>query len=138
MAIFNLKKNTEAKVETKVKSTKKKVAKTAVVSTQASAITKSSSTLRNVAGVILRPKMTEKATILSEQGRGVYLFEVVKGSTKRTVSDAIQMLYKVTPTKVAVLRVPPKKSFVRGHVSYGVTKYKAYVYLKPGDKIEIA
>jgi ribosomal protein L23 len=37
---------------------------------------------------------------------------------------------------VAILKVPAKRSFVRGRITKGKTGRKAYVYLKKGDKIE--
>ncbi|MDO8590355.1 MAG: 50S ribosomal protein L23 [bacterium] len=92
-----------------------------------------------ISSVIIRPRVTEKAGILSdsEKGRMVYVFEVSKNSTKRTIAEAVRALYKVSPEKVAVLKIPPKKSHIRGRVSYGKTYRKAYVYLKKGDTIEI-
>jgi len=88
--------------------------------------------------VIIRPRVTEKATILSEKsGRTVVVFEVSREANKRNIAEAIGGLYKVTPEKIAVLRVPPKRKFVRGHMTKGVTGYKAYVYLKKGEKIEV-
>ena len=90
-------------------------------------------------GVIVRPRVTEKATILSDKGgRRVVVFEVSREANKRNIAEAIKVLYKVTPEKIAVLRVPPKRKFVRGHMTKGVTGYKAYVYLKKGEKIETA
>ncbi len=87
--------------------------------------------------VIIRPKLTEKISFL-EAKQPVYLFEVSRGATKRSVAAAIAALYKVTPVKIAIVRIPPKKSFSRGLVSYGATRRKAYVYLSKGEKIEIA
>src|SRR3989338_2337907 len=88
--------------------------------------------------VIVRPRVTEKATILSEKGgRTVVVFEVSREANKRNIAAAIVGLYKVIPEKIAVLRVPPKRKFVRGHMTKGVTGYKAYVYLKKGEKIEV-
>ncbi|KKT44752.1 MAG: 50S ribosomal protein L23 [Parcubacteria group bacterium GW2011_GWA2_44_15] len=86
---------------------------------------------------IIRPRVTEKATMLSEQGRTVCVFEISRSANKRDVADAVRAIYKVSPEKVAILKVPPKKSFVRGRVSKGKTGRKAYVYLKKGEKIEI-
>lgn len=92
----------------------------------------------DVHGIIIRPRVTEKVALISESGKNsVVMFEVSSKANKSSVSEAIKALYKVVPVKVAVLKVPPKKSFVRGRVSYGATKYKAYVYLKSGDKIEV-
>ncbi|GEM_PF-1848125 len=93
--------------------------------------------LAGISNVIIRPRVTEKAGILSEKGRTVAVFEVSRSATKRTIAEAVKALYKVVPEKVAVLKIPRKKSFVRGRISYGKTGRKAYVYLKPGDKIDI-
>lgn len=91
----------------------------------------------STSAIILRPRVTEKATILSQGGREVHVFEVSKFANKFNVSEAIQQLYKVVPVKVAIVKVPAKKAFVRGRVTKGKTGRKAYVYLAKGDKIEI-
>ena len=85
--------------------------------------------------IILRPRSTEKASILSAKGRNVYVFEVSRLATKKTVSDAIRELYKVVPEKIAVLKIPVKRFFVKGKVVSGTQARKAYVYLKPGEQI---
>ena len=132
MALFSTEKKKEAtKTATKAK-------KAVAVITPTKAVAAGATFSRPLdSSVIIRPRVTEKAAMLSEQGRTVVVFEVAKGSNKRAVSDAIRNLYKVVPEKIAVLRVPPKKSFVRGRVSYGKTSYKAYVYLKKGETIEV-
>ena len=86
---------------------------------------------------ILRQKVTEKSSVLSESGRNVYVFEVSKLADKRKVAEAILELYKVMPEKVTVLKIPPKKSFVRGRVVFRKDRRKAYVYLKKGETIEV-
>lgn len=87
--------------------------------------------------VILRPHVTEKASDLSE--KGVYVFEINKLANKMHVRTAVEKLFKVKPTKVAIVmgkgklmrnrntnRVEMKKNGIK----------KAFVYLKKGDKIE--
>ena len=133
MGILNLKKNKAVAVEAP-----KKTRKLAVKETKSPAVIGSAMPVVDVSGIIVRPRVTEKATMLSEKGRAVVVFEVTRKANKRNVALAVQTLYKVVPVKVAVLRVPPKKSFVRGRISHGVTTRKAYVYLKEGDKIEVA
>ncbi len=87
--------------------------------------------------VIIRPRVTEKSGIMS-QDNNVYAFEVSKNSTKDTISKAIKTLYKVTPTKVRVINLPAKKVLVRGRKGTQSAVKKALVFLKKGDKIEIA
>ncbi|MES2087756.1 MAG: 50S ribosomal protein L23 [Patescibacteria group bacterium] len=131
MATLNSKKNI---VTAKPKAAKKSVAKT---STKSLAVVSAAPTMIST-GVIVKPRVTEKASQLSGNGdRMVYVFEVTASANKQNIKAAIQALYKVVPEKVAVLRVPSKKSFVRGRVSKGKTGRKAYVYLKKGEKIEI-
>ena len=133
MAILNLKKNKAvAKKEVKTK-------KLAVVAEKVPAVVSGKVPHVISGNIIIRPRVTEKAAVLSEkQGRQVCVFEVSARADSKTVAAAIKALYKVVPVKIAVLRIPPKKSFVKGRVSYGKTGYKAYVYLKKGDSIEIA
>lgn len=87
------------------------------------------------AEVIIRPRITEKATIVQEGN--VYVFEVFSDATKSKVSKAIKEIYKVEPKKVNVVNSPSKKVFIRGKIGTKSGVKKAYVYLKEGDKIEI-
>lgn len=90
------------------------------------------------ASVLVRPHITEKAA--QATARGVYTFEVVKSATKTQVVDAVVALYKVTPVKVAMVKVPRKRVQLRRKRGYGTKGglKKAYVYLKEGDRIEFA
>lgn len=84
--------------------------------------------------VVLRPRITEKATALSE--RGVYAFEVMKDATERAVKTAIRSLYKVSPVKVAFVPIRSKEIIVKGKKGRTKGGKKAYVYLKAGDRID--
>lgn len=88
-------------------------------------------------GVILRPRITEKATILSEKNN-VYVFEVNTKATKPLVEKAIRALYSVSPEKVTMVRNPAKSVIVRGKPGMKGGVKKAYVFLKKGEKIEFA
>ena len=101
----------------------------------ASSATKKNTVSANTSHVIVRPRITEKASMKSEQN--VYVFEVATSASKIDISNAITDLYKVTPVKIAIAQIPSKNVIVRGR--YGVQKggKKAYVYLAKGDKIEI-
>jgi large subunit ribosomal protein L23 len=87
--------------------------------------------------VIIRPRITEKSGIMAES-HNVYTFEVSKNSTKDSVGKAIKNLYKVTPVKVRVVNLPAKKVLVRGRKGPQNAVRKALVFLKKGDKIDIA
>lgn len=87
--------------------------------------------------VILRPRITEKAGIMGTD-HNVYTFEVAKNSTKDTISKTIKNLYKVTPVKVRIVNLPAKKVIVRGKRGMQSAVKKALVFLKKGDKIDIA
>ena len=133
MAFLNLRKNKKDSLE------ESKVSRKLSVAPVARDLAAVSSTFSHLGAgtIIISPRVTEKATFLSGKGNEVHVFLVSRTATKRTVAEAIHALYKVSPAKVAILKVPPKKSFVRGRVSLGKTGRKAYVYLKKGDKIEI-
>lgn len=126
MALFSkkTKEAPKAKAEKAVK-----VAKTAVVTT-------SGPSLYDVTAVIVSPRITEKAAIQAE--KGIYVFNISTTATKPQIARAITELYKVTPMKVRVAGTPAKKTFIRGKVGTKSGVRKAYVYLKKGDKIEIA
>lgn len=87
--------------------------------------------------ILLRPRVTEKATFAAEHG--VYVFEVSPRSTKRTISEAIKNLYKVTPIRVNIVKLPPKQRISHWRKTRGVKPgiKKAYIHLKKGDSIDI-
>ncbi len=91
----------------------------------------------NLSRVLLRPRITEKATFAAE--RNVYVFEIATDSTKSDVMAAVSQYYNVTPARVNMVKIPSKKRASRTSRSFGIKPAgkKAYVYLKDGDKIEI-
>lgn len=92
---------------------------------------------QSVTAVIVRPRITEKAAILTD--KNVYTFEIKKGASKYDVRDAIKALYKVTPVKVHIVNKQPRHSMsrMRGRDMMENGLRKAYVYLKKGDRIEL-
>ncbi|MDP2641698.1 MAG: 50S ribosomal protein L23 [bacterium] len=86
--------------------------------------------------VLLRPRITEKAALGADKSN-VYVFEVTKDSTKKSISASVRDAYGVTPEKVRVAKIPAKAVFVRGKRGVKSGGKKAYVYLKKGDKIEL-
>lgn len=93
--------------------------------------------MKNLASTIISPRITEKASVLSE--KGIYVFNVTKDATKQDVMAAVKISFKVTPRKVRLAAVPSKKVMTRGTNRSGRTPSgkKAFVYLKEGDKIEL-
>lgn len=86
--------------------------------------------------VLLRPRITEKAALAADKSN-VYVFEVSKEATKKSISASVRDAYKVTPEKVRVAMIPSRQVFVRGKRGVKSGGKKAYVYLKKGDKIEL-
>lgn len=84
--------------------------------------------------VIIRPRITEKSGILSQNG--VYTFEVTKSANKQAIARAIAELYKVTPVKLAVINTPIKNVFVKNRRGQVAGIRKAVVTVKKGDKID--
>lgn len=127
MALFARKKTEEKKAAPKA-TTAKTVAAPVV----------SHSSGHNISAVLKHARITEKATMHS--GAGVYTFDIAEGATKRDVVAAVRALYKVTPLKVAVVKVPTKvrRSMRTGKVGVKHGGRKAYVYLKKGETITIS
>lgn len=86
--------------------------------------------------VISHPRVTEKATYVAESSNA-YTFDVNPRATKADIAKEVTRLYKVTPKKVRVARVPHKTVSMKGKDSRKPGGKKAYVYLKKGDSIEI-
>lgn len=82
------------------------------------------------------PWITEKATLLNEQG--AYVFRIAKKLNKKSVALAIKQTYKVEPEKVNVINIPSKRILLRRKHAQKPGYKKAIVYLKKGDKIELA
>lgn len=85
--------------------------------------------------VLRRPVVTEKSTILAEQGK--YLFEVADAASKAQVKEAVQKAFNVGVIQVNMMHVRGKmKRFGRRPKQQRSWK-KAVVTLKPGDKIDV-
>ena len=89
---------------------------------------------KELAKPIISPRVTEKASMLSESN--VYTFNVEKGATKSEVAKAVFASFKVKPVRVNILSVEKKTVRVRGKLGVRGGGRKALVYLKKGDKIE--
>ena len=78
--------------------------------------------------------ITEKATMLQEKGK--YVFLVDRAATKNEIKKAVKARYKVDPVSVATIMQKPRRTRYRGRPSYKLQDKKAIVTLKAGQKIE--
>ncbi len=87
------------------------------------------------ASVLKRPRVTEKASYVTEDG--AYTFEVSPRASKPEIAKAIKEAYGVVPLKVRTLTMPSKQVYFRGRAR-GASRggKKAIVYLKKGERIE--
>lgn len=92
---------------------------------------------KNQTAVIVRPVITEKATMLASNHKPVYAFFVTANATKTSVKAAIKTKYQVEPERVAIINVREKQVYNR--VKPGSTKAlkKALVYLPAGSTLNL-
>jgi large subunit ribosomal protein L23 len=86
--------------------------------------------------VIIKPRITEKAAMVSSDN--AYVFDVATRANKVQIKRAIIAQYKVTPLKVNVISQKPRKVMRRGRKVHQKGTKKAVVFLKKGDTIELA
>jgi large subunit ribosomal protein L23 len=84
-------------------------------------------------GVIMSPIVTEKAHIMSKNGK--YLFKVFPKSTKKEIKEAIERMYQVEVMKVNSSIVAKKKRTIKYNKGYQKTYKKAVITLKSGQHI---
>jgi large subunit ribosomal protein L23 len=85
--------------------------------------------------VIIRPLITEKATILA--GDHKYAFHVNIRANKTQVRKAVETAFKVKVTKVNTMKVNGKRRRVGARWSKAPDWKKAIVTLQRGDTIQI-
>jgi len=86
--------------------------------------------------VLLAPHITEKSTLSAE--KGIYAFRVAPSASKVMIRQAIADLYGYKPRKITIANMPAKTRSVRGKKGVKPGYRKAMIYLKEGDKIELA
>jgi len=91
--------------------------------------------VRDLPDLIIKPIVTEKATILLEQNK--YVFDVVIKATKPEIKAAIETLFSVKVTKINTHRPPRKKRRVGKFMGYKPHYKRAIVTLKEGDTIPL-
>ena len=87
----------------------------------------------NANQIIRRPLVTEKSTILREEGN-VIAFEVDPSANKIEVKRAVEELFKVKVDEVRLFNVRGKMKRLGRYVGKRRDWRKAYVRLKAGEK----
>ena len=91
--------------------------------------------MSSVYDLLLKPVVTEKSTLLQEQGK--YVFEVLPIANKITIKEAVEKAFDVNVLSVNITMNRGKVKRVGQNYSRSKVKKKAIVTLKPGDRIEI-
>ncbi len=85
--------------------------------------------------ILRRPVITEKSTILQEEGR--YTFEVAQNATKHQIKEAVEEAFNVDVLQVNTMHVRGKRKRFGPRIAQGRSWKKAIVLLSPGDTITI-
>jgi large subunit ribosomal protein L23 len=86
--------------------------------------------------IIKAPRITEKGTRLKEKNN-VLTFEVRTDANKLQVRKAIEGIFKVKVADVTTVKTGGKKKRMGQRLGRRSDWKKAYVTLKPGEKIDI-
>lgn len=87
-----------------------------------------------LADLIIRPIVTEKATYMMEENK--YVFEVAKTAKKPEIRAAVESLFDVKVVKVNTMNQPRKKRRVGQYIGYKPQYKKAIVTLAEGDSLQ--
>jgi len=90
--------------------------------------------MKNLYEVIRRPLITEKTTALKETQRSL-CFEVHRDASKPEIKKAVESLFGVKVQDVRVANVHGKVKRQGRYVGRRPDWKKAYVVLKPGEKM---
>ena len=85
---------------------------------------------------IIRPIITEKATILSEQNKTV--FKVHNNANKKNIKKNIEKLFKVNVVKINIINSKSKQKIKQGKKSIKSGYKKAIITLKKGQSIDLS
>ena len=85
--------------------------------------------------IIRRPVVTEKSTLLQEEGR--YTFEVAPSATKLRIKQAVEEAFNVEVVRVNTMNVRGKRKRFGPRIAARPGWKKAIVQLAPGETITI-
>ena len=90
-------------------------------------------TERNLADLIIRPVVTEKATRLMELEQ--FTFDVERKATKPDIKAAIEQMYDVKVTGLNTQNLPRKQKRVGRYMGYKPCYKRAIVTLEDGEPL---
>ena len=90
----------------------------------------------NLLDTIISPRITEKATSLSEYNKIV--FKVNDGATKKSIKRSVEKIFKVNVIKVNTINLKGKTKSVHGKKVNKSGYKKAIVTLKKGQSIDLS
>ena len=85
--------------------------------------------------VILKPIVTEKSTILSENNQIVFLVNI--NSNKIDIKKSIELIYGVKVNSINIIRVKGKTKVFKGKVGKRSDYKKAIISLSKGQSIDL-
>ena len=86
--------------------------------------------------VILKPVVTEKSTILSENNQIVFLVNI--NSNKIDIKKSIELIYGVKVNSVNIIRVKGKTKVFKGKIGKRSDYKKAIISLSKGQSIDLS
>ena len=89
----------------------------------------------NYEDVLIEPVMTEKATLLREEGK--YVFKVHPDASKIEIKEAVRRLFNVKVVDCTVMNVDGKVKRVRYRSGKTSSWKKAIVKLAKGESIKV-
>ena len=89
----------------------------------------------NYEDVLIKPVLSEKATMLREQNK--YTFVVSKDATKFQIKEAVRKLFNVKVVDCTTVNVMGKVKRLRGRPGMTAGYKKAIVKLAPGETIKV-
>lgn len=89
---------------------------------------------RDIIDLVIRPILTEKATMLMEQNK--YTFDVASKATKPQIKAAIEEIFDVKVQSVNTHQPPRKKRRVGRFIGYRSQYKRAIVTLSEGDSLQ--
>ena len=84
---------------------------------------------------IIKPIITEKATVLSEQNKTV--FKVHQNANKKNIKKNIEKIFKVKVIKINIINIKSKYKLRQGRTSVKKGYKKAIITLKKGQSIDL-
>ena len=84
--------------------------------------------------IIIHPVVTEKTTMLQEQGK--YVFKVDKRANKKEIMQQVKEIFNVDPVSCNIINVKGKRRRERYKEGRTSSWKKAIITIKEGQKIE--